>query len=139
MSLKIRFTNKMDYEPDLALGEITLDDFVETFETPLTFWKADRYERQWREGIDRLLKGALRSCLITSMLDPRSEVFGVWWKLYREGDHVVVQNQLLLTEVLGGDLDPDEPYRSIPERLPFNAEGALVSEWLLEFSEIGAL
>jgi hypothetical protein len=138
MSLRIRFTNRTDYEPDLALGEITLDDFVETFETSLTFWSADRYERQWQDGIDRLLKGALRSCLITSMLDSRSEVFGVWWKLYREGDHIVVQNQLLPAEVFGGDFDPDEPYRSIPARLPPNAEGAPVSEWFLEFSKIGS-
>jgi hypothetical protein len=139
MSLRIHFINRMDYEPALALGEITLDDFVETSETPLTFWSADRYERQWREGIDRLLKGALRSCLITSMLDSRSEPFGVWWKFYREGDHVVVQNQLLLSEVLGGDFDPDRPYPSIPDRLQFSAEGAPVSEWVLEFSQIRPL
>jgi hypothetical protein len=136
MSLTIRFLNSVGYEPDLALGEITLDDFVETFDIPLTFWSAARYERQWREGIDRLLKGAARSCLITSMLDPRSEAFGDWWKLYREGDHVLVQNQMLLTEVYGKNFDPDEPYRSIPERLPFNAEGTPISEWCLEFNKI---
>jgi hypothetical protein len=139
MSLRIRFINRMDYEPDLALGEITLDDFVEKFETPLTFWNADRYERQWRDGIARLLNGALRSCLITSMLDSRSEVFGAWWKLYREGDHVVVQNQLLLSELFGGDFDPDEPYRYIPERQKSSAEGIPISEWLLEFSSIKPL
>jgi hypothetical protein len=129
----------MDYEPDLALGEITLDDFVEKFETPLIFWNADRYERQWRDGIARLLNGALRSCLITSMLDSRSEVFGAWWKLYRERDHVVVQNQLLLSELFGGDFDPNDPYRSIPERLQSSAEGTPVSEWLLDFGNIGPL
>jgi hypothetical protein len=116
MSLRIRVIKKTDYEPALALGEITLDDFVETFETLLTFWGADRYEYQWREGLDRLLKGAAKSCLITSMLDSKYENFGVWWKLYREGDQVVVQNQLLLSDVLGRHFDPDDPYQSIPDR-----------------------
>ena len=140
MSLRIRFIKKVDYEPALALGEITLDDFVETFEAPLTFWSADRYESQWREGVDRLLKGALRSCLITSMLGSGSEPFGVWWKLYREGDYVVVQNQLLLAEVLGGDFDPDEPYRFIRDRQSCSADdGAPISEWVIGFDTIGSL
>jgi hypothetical protein len=139
MSLRIRFINRIDYEPALALGEITLDDFVETFETPLTFWSADRYENQWREGIDRLLKEASRSCLITSMLDPKTEVFGVWWKLYRDGDQVVVQNQMLLSDVFGKNFDADEPYRSIPDRLSVNADGEPVAEWFLKFDKIGPL
>jgi len=109
MSLRIRFINKTDYEPNLALGEIALTDFLENFEISLAFWGADRYEKQWRQGIDRLLEGASKWCLITSMLDPKCEHFGVWWKLYREGEHVMVQNQLLLADVLGRTFDPDEP------------------------------
>jgi hypothetical protein len=136
MSLRIRFTNKTDYEPGLALGEITLDDFVETFETALTFWGAERYESQWREGIDRLLQGASRSCLITSLVDSGCEVFGVWWKLYREGNHVVVQNQLLLSSVFGKNFNPDDPYSSIPDRMFLNCDGEQISEWSVEFAKI---
>lgn len=140
MSLTIRFINKTDYEPSLALGEITLNDFVENFETSLTFWGADRYEKQWRQGIDRLLEGASKSCLITSMLDPQCEHFGVWWKLYREGEQVVVQNQLLLADVLGRTFAPDEPYQFIPDRQSFSADGdAPVSEWVVAFDTIGPL
>jgi hypothetical protein len=138
MALKIHFINKLDYEPALALGEIKLDDFVETFETPLTFWSATRYEKQWREGIDRFLKGAPKSCLITSMLDPKSEAFGVWWILYRDGRNVAVQNHLLLSSILGRNFSPDDPYRSIPDRLTSSDDGERVSEWFLEFDSLRA-
>jgi hypothetical protein len=136
MSLRIRFISKTDYEPTLALGEIALDDFVETFEIPLAFWSVDRYENQWREGIDRLLNGAVKSCLITSMLDSRSEVFGVWWTLYREGNHVVVHNGLLLSDVHGKNFNPDEPYEAIPDRRSFSDDGTPVSEWFVDFHKI---
>jgi len=141
MSLKIRFINKTDYEPGLARGEITLHEFVEEFESSLALWNAERYERQWQEGIERLRHGAASSCLITSVwASPRDsdcDVFGVWWKLYRVGERVVVQNQLLLSSVFGREFDPDDPYRSIPERRSVNAEGVQVSEWTVEFDSIG--
>jgi hypothetical protein len=136
MSLRIRFINKTNYEAGLALGEIALDDFVENFETPLTYWDADRYEKQWRQGLDRLLAGASRSCLITSMLSPNYEVFGVWWKLYREGPQIVVQNQLLLSDVLAREFDPEDPYKSIPDRVSLSEDGTPVSEWLFAFNQI---
>jgi hypothetical protein len=136
MSLRIRFVNKINYEPGLAFGEIVLDDFVENFEASLALWSADRYERQWREGVDRLLSGASRSCLITSVWDTRSEAFGFWWVLYREGDRVAVHNQLLLHEVLGKNFNPDDPYESIPDRVSVSADGEQISEWFLAFDEI---
>jgi hypothetical protein len=140
MSLRIHFVKKKtDYEPDVALGEIVLDDFVERFETPLTFWDADRYESQWRQGIDRLLAGAQKSCLITSMLEPKYEHFGTWWVLYRDGQRVVVQNQLLLLDVIGSDFDPDQPYAFIRDRISLSADGEPISEWLLNFNDISRL
>jgi hypothetical protein len=139
MSLRIRFTNKTDYEPVLALGEITLNEFIETFETDLTFWGAERYESQWREGIDRLLQGVSRSCLITSLVDSSYQVFGQWWKLYRDGEQVVVQNQLLLSSCFGKDFNPNDPYSSISDRQSLNSEGEQISEWFVDFAKIKSL
>jgi len=136
MSLTIRFVNKTEYEPDVALGEIALDDFVERFEAFLGFWDAARYESQWRRGIDRLLDGAPKSCLITSMSEPGYEHFGTWWVLYRDGQRVVVQNQLLLLDVIGSDFDPNEPYASIRDRVSLSADGEPISEWSLNFDDI---
>lgn len=139
MALTIRFIKKTDYEPALALGEIALDDLVESFETWLTFWDTDQYENQWREGIHRLLEGAPRSCLITSISDPNCEWFGVWWKLYREGEYVVVQNQLLLSKVPGCNFNSKNPYEFIPDRSSFSEDGVPVSEWRIKFNDIRPL
>ena len=136
-ALNIRFTNKTDYEDGLAFGEIRLNDFVENFESPLTFWDAAHYEQQWKDGIARLLKGAQRSCVITSIVDPQNEAdcFGVWWTLYRDGEYVVAHNQLLLTEVLGR-FDPENPYEFIPARASVSPDGEPISEWRVRLDGI---
>ncbi|MGB6904684.1 MAG: hypothetical protein WBD98_17770, partial [Acidobacteriaceae bacterium] len=66
MSILIRFLHDARDEPDMAIGQITLGAFVEEFEMVLSVWSRERYERQWREGIQRLLDGKSKSCLITS-------------------------------------------------------------------------
>ena len=139
MSLTIHFINKTNYGADVALGEVALDDFVERFEASLIFWDTDRYESQWRQGIDRLLDGAPKSCLITSILEPKYEHFGTWWVLYRDGQQVLVQNQLLLLDVFGSGFDPDQPYASIRDRVSLCAEGERISEWSINFDDIGRL
>jgi hypothetical protein len=136
MSLTIHFVNKTDYEPDVALGEIALDDFVERFEAPRTFWDTDRYESQWRQGIAQLLDGASKSCLITSILEPGYEHFGTWWVFYRDGPRVLVQNHLLLLNVIASDFDPDQPYASIRDRISLSADGEPISGWYLNFDDI---
>jgi hypothetical protein len=89
---------------------------------------------------NRLLKGALRSCLITSISDPESDadVFGTWWTLYREGNDVVVHNQILLTEVFGNSFNPDDTYAHIADRTSVSEDGAAISEWFLQFDSISA-
>jgi len=139
MSLTIHFINKTNYGADVAVGEVALDDFVERFEASLIFWDTDRYESQWRQGIDRLLDGAPKSCLITSILEPKYEHFGTWWVLYRDGQQVLVQNQLLLLDVFGSGFDPDQPYASIRDRVSLCAEGERISEWSINFDDIGRL
>jgi hypothetical protein len=137
VSLNIEFIG--EYEPGVGHGLISVNDFVEDFESDLTFWTAYRYEAQWREGIDRLLRGESRSCLITSIWGrPAEGPFGVWWTLYRQGHLVVVRNQLLFSSVFP-EFNPEEPYGSIPERTLVNEEGNEISEWSLEVNSISPL
>jgi hypothetical protein len=35
-------------------GRITIDDFTERFIMPLEYWSIEDYEKQWREGLDRI-------------------------------------------------------------------------------------
>jgi hypothetical protein len=74
--------NQTGAGPGWGRGRITLDDFVEDFESPLWFWKTADYERQWTQGIQRILEGEPKSCLITALIEPiqtADYVFGSWW------------------------------------------------------------
>jgi len=119
--------------PGWGRGCITIDDFVEDFESPLWFWKTADYERQWAQGIQRILAGAPKSCLITSLIEPirtADYVFGSGWKLYLDGVNVIVQQQLLIGDVVGAAFDVADPYSAVPDYRPTTAEGEPLSSWI---------
>jgi hypothetical protein len=123
--------------PGWARGRITIDDFAEDFESPLWFWKKPDYEQQWLDGIARIVNGATKSCIITSLIEPiRSAdyVFGAWWKLYREGESVILQQQLMIGEVVGAHFDVADPYAAIPDYQPTTPEGETLSSWTTSFA-----
>jgi hypothetical protein len=131
--------NKTDSGPGWARGRIAIDDFVEEFESPVWFWKTADYERQWTHGIQRILDGAPKSCLITSLIEPirtADYVFGSWWKLYLDGVHVIVQQQLLIGDVVGSVFDVADPYSAVPDYRPATAEGEPLSSWTTRLSEL---
>jgi hypothetical protein len=145
--LAICFTNDANGEelsetgagPGWGRGRITIDDFVEDFESPLWFWKTADYERQWAEGIQRILEGAPKSCLITSLIEPirtADYVFGSWWKLYLNGINVIVQQQLLIGDVVGTVFDVADPYSAVPDYRPTTAEGEPLSSWTTSLREL---
>ena len=139
--LAICFTNAANQEepnqtgagPGWGRGRITIDEFVEDFESPLWFWKTADYERQWAQGIQRILDGEPTSCLITSLIEPirtADYVFGSWWKLYLDGVNVIVQQQLLIGDVVGADFDVTDPYSAVPDYRLTTAEGEPLSSWI---------
>ena len=65
--------------------------------------------------------------------------FGTWRVLYREGQRVVVQKQLLLLDVIGSSFDPDQPYACIRDRVSLSADGEPISEWSINFDDISRL
>jgi hypothetical protein len=136
MPLEIRFLKCPKAQHDILIGEIRLNDFVERLEVPVVFWSADQYEQQWEDGVNRLLSGALKSCLITAMYDPKAANFIVWWPMYRAGDVVILQNQILFLDRLALPFDPLDPYRSIGDRITASEEGEAISEWILSFDEL---
>jgi hypothetical protein len=131
--------NKTDSGPGWGRGRIAIDEFVEDFEFPLWFWKAADYERQWTHGIQRILEGASKSCLITSLIEPirtADYVFGSWWKLYLDGTKVVVQQQLLIGDVVGLTFDVADPYSAVPDYRPTTPEGELLSSWTTSLHDL---
>lgn len=108
----------------------------------LTLWNRERYEQQWRNGIQRLLSGASRSCLISSLWKTQNKFEGEWWTIYRQEDRVAVRNQLIRPSIFNqnfANFDPDDPYPSIPDRQDLTEDGQHISEWSLPFSQITPL
>jgi hypothetical protein len=60
----------------------------------------------------------------------------MWWVLYRDGDSVHVQNQLLIFENLMAAFEEEEPWKSIGPRKILSEEGLAISEWRVALSDI---
>ena len=122
-------------------GQITLNDFNETFEMPLTWWGIEMYQQQWQEGLNRL-QSYDRSCLITSILNPYKAPFLEWWLLYKKENKVYVYNEVLFEqsyeEIIGNKIISLEtcydfvPLTKIKSELP---EGLQESEWIIDFKK----
>jgi hypothetical protein len=118
------------------LGRITLGDFSEQFISPLVFWIADDYRRQWVEAAQRIINGAERSCFVTAMYEsPLSGVIFLW-PAYRLGEEVYFQHRLILPEHVKGILDPLNSYAQIGERETKSEEGEQISEWQIHLSDM---
>ena len=62
MAIEIHFKNEAAAPgKDLAIGEIVIEDFRESFESPLGYWSRQDYERQWVEGVGSDKAGAIQS------------------------------------------------------------------------------
>jgi CdiI N-terminal domain len=106
---------------------------AERFAAPLYFWDESAYERQWRDGVERLVGGADTSCLVTVMHDPMDDQTAQWWELYRLGDTVAVHERLSVPDF--GPLDPEAIYDEVGPYRPENDEGHTVSEWRLPLGD----
>jgi len=117
-------------------GRLVIGDYEEGFESSISFWSVQDYERSWRVSLERILRLASTSCLITSMYDPANANFLVWWPLYREGDLVYIQNQILFLVDIRDDFNPTNPYNHVPKRQVVNSDGDPISEWTASIRDI---
>ena len=108
------------------------DDLDEAFLSPLRIWSSADYERQWREGVERIVGGEDSSGLVVRLeRSPRDGSFvGEWFPVWRQDDIAVFRNQLVLPETVPG-FDPLDPYRSVGRRY----KGDL-SEWQVSISAL---
>jgi hypothetical protein len=120
----------------MAPGALKLGDFQEDFLASLSYWNPAAYRSQWQEASERLVEGKDRPALITSMHDPRTANFIVWWPLYRDGDSVHVHNQILFLDELVQPFDESDLYRAVPPRETKTDEGDPISEWTVRLSNI---
>ena len=105
---------------------------------PLIGWTIKDYEKQWAEGIERI-KHENQSCLIATMQDIKDQPFISWWILYKEGNKIFVQNQILLSqlykEVVGNKpFNEKTCYQFISPRRTITEDGEKISEWFIDFN-----
>lgn len=140
MSFSISFlqnaTHNIDICPNHALGEIVIGDFRERFESPLDYWSIKDYQSQWKEALRKTIEGNAKSCLITSLNDPRSSNFYIWWPIYRENESVFIQNHLFFLDEAPEPFDLYNPYKFVKERVTINEDGQKISEWTVSMDEI---
>jgi hypothetical protein len=124
----------------VAYGKIVISDFQETFAASLAFWTRDDYDRHWRKALEKLISGADRSALITDYVEPPAYPYSggylFWWPLYRDGDTVYVQSQILFFDQLSQPFSPENPWDSVRDRQVVNGDGQNISEWATTVGDI---
>jgi hypothetical protein len=125
-----------DDDPLIAIGRIQLGEHTETFEAFVGYWPIERYRQSWIAELRRLTGDADSACLLTSVWGkPEEANFAQAWTLYRFGEVVRVQENLILFDQLDHDFDPDEPWKSIPSYAEFE-DGERISEWRISLADI---
>lgn len=128
MSFAIQFCGPYNPDENTYKGEIVIGDHTESFWAPLWYWSVADYERQWKEGLIRVVEGQTKSCLITSMNDPTLAKFIFWWPLYRVGNQIYIQNHILFLDKRLRFSEKDL-YERVPDREVLSDEGDPISEW----------
>lgn len=127
LSFDIRFVGHSWHDSDsgesLMLGELRIADVTERFAAVMGPWDARDYQRQWLEGIERLLNGATRSALVVSISPRQASDYRQWLPMWREGQTVYLQVQFM--DWTAGDLkdDPAKLYDAIGLLVRENEEG----------------
>ena len=127
----IYLTDEVVAESDgqAVYGKILIEDYTETFFASLVCWTPAQYEQHWREACQRLIDGRQDSALICSYVESSLSEFLVWWPLYRDGQVVHVQNELLIYSQLSKPFSIEDPWSSIRERRIATDDGSAISEW----------
>jgi hypothetical protein len=120
-------------------GRINIGDFSESIYPALDLWNKEDYEKQWKEGLERLTIYST-SCLIATIHDPKVYKYVNWWVLYREDNIVYVQNEILRNEWYD-NLIGDNPftlqtcYSFVRPRITKTEDGSKISEWSVPYEE----
>lgn len=122
-------------------GEIQINDFEETLYIPLDWWSLDDYKQQWEEGKNRLLTHKT-SCFVVAIHDPKIRPYINWWLLYKVGNKIYIQNQMIIGEIYEDQIGDkiftlQTCYDFIPERGGrYDEDGNKISEWVTELPEV---
>jgi hypothetical protein len=115
---------------------ITINNFSEDFAIPLDTWDVNKYQSQWLSSLKSIVGGSDKKCLITAMRDPRKSDFISLFALYRIGESVFVQNQIVMCEGNQSKIISEDFDSLIEEREIYTDDGEKISEWKTTIREI---
>jgi len=78
-----------------ASGTLVLGKAIEDFLANLSLWTKSDYESHWTRELKALFEGRSKVALIVSYNDPKASWNMEIWRVYRDGEWVHFQNQLL--------------------------------------------
>jgi hypothetical protein len=139
MAILIRMLNEpveIVYDERCQWCQISINDFSERLLVPLTVWDVERYERQWKNAIDCILVGKSKNFLVTGLRDPWNSDFISLFALYREGDEVYIQNQIILCKGNEEKILKMDLIDLVEERETLTEDGEEISEWKLSIDEL---
>src|SRR5262245_14811848 len=111
-----------------AGGELRLGNQRVGFVVDLRCWTVADYERQWKDGVARLLHGAPRSALMTAYRG-RGEATHFIWALWRDEGYVYAQEHPVVVTESDPLFDPTNPYDHVGERIPMSVHDLPIPEW----------
>lgn len=136
MNIKVHITDKyekiIDGVPSYT-GSINIGSFSETIVIPVDLWTKEDYEKQWKEGLERIKTHDV-SCLVTFIYNPQVKPLLEWWILYKVNGFVCIQNVMYSDFVYNAEIGnqpftPESCYNFIPPRVTEFEDGSRPSEW----------
>jgi hypothetical protein len=101
----------------------------------LRYWRISDYQRQWREGIARLVSGAPSSALMTAFSGVSGEPHSMW-ALWREAAYVYIQPHCVVPAHLAAPFDPRLPYEHVGGRIPVLENALPMDEWRVDLDRL---
>jgi len=120
-----------------AGGELDVGTNRLHFLVDLRAWAAADYERQWRDGLQRLTSGAPSTALMTAFRGPTAELHEMWG-LWRQDEYVYVQEHTVLPRELESPFDPANPYPHLGDWVPASDQNLPLAEWRVEIVHLFA-
>src|ERR1700676_4957520 len=104
-----------DVKTPAASGLLTIGNSKEGFYSSLYQWSKQDYEGQWRQAINVLLNESSKAALIVEYIGPDASHLE-WWPMYKVGDKVYLQNQLLFYNQLPVPFSLENPFVYLRDR-----------------------
>ena len=124
-----------DEQTPVAVGDLVLGEFTESFHASLLQWSKLDYEAQWRSAIRTLLEGS-KSALIVHYVSPEFADNFEWWPMYRAEHVVYIQNQLPWHNRLTQPFSLENMFSLVKDRVSINENGDHLSEWSVKLSDV---